>query len=127
MKKLNQLHEEFIDKARRPMAFGKLPIIPVEGDVAIIPVEKWVTTRDPMSLKKTFKFMKVEQRNFFVKKLFQYELETQHNATLIVDEDQVVVKLVTKDINQITELDKEYAKFADVLYKDVVYNSQNAT
>jgi len=122
MKDLSRLHEEFIDHARRPMTFGKLPIKPVEGDVAIIPVEKWEKLKSPTRLRKSFKFFSQDARNRFVKKLFEYESDTQHNATITVDEGQVTLDIRTRDLDQITELDKEYAKFADLLFKDIVYN-----
>jgi len=120
--KLNKLHEEFIDKARRPMSFGRLPITPIESGLAIVATDKWSVTKDPARMRKTYKFASIEARNRFVKKLLSYEQETQHNAVLTVEEDSVLVLVYTKDIDQITELDKEYAKFADALYKDVVYN-----
>lgn len=125
MKQLQKLHEGFIDAARRPMSFDRLPIQPIAGDVAIIPVDRWVTTKDPATLRKTFRFRSLETRNVFVKKLLQYEAETRHNAILTVEESSVLINLYTKDLNRVTELDKEYAKFADVLYKDVVYNSSD--
>jgi pterin-4a-carbinolamine dehydratase len=104
------------------MTFGKLPIKPVEGDVAIIPVEKWEKLKSPTRLRKSFKFFSQDARNRFVKKLFEYESDTQHNATITVDEGQVTLDIRTRDLDQITELDKEYAKFADLLFKDIVYN-----
>ena len=108
--------------ARRPMTFGRLPVKPIEGDIAIIPVDKWKKLESPTRLRKSFKFMNSSARNHFVLKLFEYEKDTGHNATITVDEGEVTLDLRTKDIDQVTELDKEYAKFADVLYKDVVYN-----
>jgi len=104
------------------MNFDRLPIKPVEGDVAIIAVEKWKKLESPTRLRKIFKFSKQEARNRFVKKILAYEDETQHNAVITVDEGQVTLDVRTKDIDQITELDKEYARYADVLYKDTVYN-----
>jgi pterin-4a-carbinolamine dehydratase len=120
--KLSRLHEEFIDKARRPMSFGRLPISPLEGDVAIMPVEKWTKVDSPLRLRKTYKFLSSSARNQFVEGLFEYEDRTNHNAMITVDEGQVTLDIRTKDVDQITELDKEYAKFADVLFKDVVYS-----
>lgn len=122
MKQLQKLHEEFIDVARRPMSFNKLPIKPIEGDIAIVPVNKWSITKDPASMRKTFKFFSTDLRNRFVKKLLQYELETQHNAILTIEEGSVMINVYTKDVDMVTELDKDYAKFADILYKDIVYN-----
>jgi pterin-4a-carbinolamine dehydratase len=125
MKRLQNLHEEFIDAARRPMNFGRLPIKPVEGDVAIIPVDRWEKTKDPARMRKTFRFSSIEARNRFVRNLLGYEVETRHNAVLTVEEGLVMVNLFTKDVNRVTELDKEYAEFADVLYKDIVYGLVN--
>ena len=123
--KLQLLHEEFIDKAHRPMTFGRLPVKPTEDGVAIVATEKWKKVESPTRLRKTYKFRTQQQRNRFVSELFEYEEETNHNATITVDEGQVTLDVRTKDVDQITEIDKEYAKFADILFKDVVYNSAN--
>lgn len=121
--KLTNLHEAFIDKARRPMAFDRLPIQPLKGDTAIIPVDKWQKVESPTRLRKKFKFMDQEFRNSFVLGLFEYEKKTRHNAMITVDENEVILDIRTKDVDQITELDKEYAKYADVLFKDIVYSN----
>lgn len=118
--KLTRLHEDFLDKARRPMTFGSLPVMPKDADVPLIPVNKW--SKADGTLKKTYQFRLVSQRNDFVKQLLDHEVEVNHNAQILVEEEAVTVKLQTKDIKQITELDKEYAKWADELYKDVVYS-----
>lgn len=120
--KLLKLHESFIDSARRPMNFGRLPIKPLEGDVAIVPTEKWEKVKSPTRIRKTFKFMSNSARNQFVSSLFEYEEEIGHHAMMTVDDGQVTLDIRTKDIDQITEIDKEYAKFADVLFKDIVYS-----
>jgi pterin-4a-carbinolamine dehydratase len=39
-----------------------------------------------------------------------------------VSEGSVSIRLQTKDIAEVTELDREYAKWTDELYKDVVYS-----
>ncbi len=122
MKRLSHLHEEFINKARRPMSFGNLPISPIEGDVAIIPVNKWVVTKDPARMRKSFQFMEQESRNSFVKDLLDYESEVGHNAIMTIEKEEVMLVLYTHDINQVTELDKEYALHADELFKDIVYS-----
>jgi len=121
--KLSSLHESYIDLARRPMSFGRLPIHPSHGDTAIIPVEKWRKVESPTRLRKSFKFMSQDLRNKFVEELFEYEKKTNHNAVITIDEEEVTLDVRTKDVDQITELDKEYAKFADVLFRDVVYSA----
>jgi len=122
MKQLSRLHEEFIDKARRPMNFGALPVLPREKDVPIMAVNKWEKIESPRRLRKKFQFLNQDLRNDFVRSLLKYEDETMHNATITINENEVVLDVYTKDVDQITELDKEYAKHADTLYKDVVYS-----
>lgn len=125
MRRLSSLHEEFIDKSKRSMLFGKLPIQPLKGDVAIMPSEKWERVDSPLRLRKGYSFMSQEKRNAFVAELFEYETKTGHNATITIEEGRVTLDVRTKDVDQITELDKEYAKYADVLFRDVVYSSVN--
>ena len=120
--KLSLLHESFIDKARRPMSFGKLPIEPLASGVSIIPVDRWETVDSPKRLRKKFKFMSNSDRNTFVSELFEYEKKVGHHGVITIDESEVTLDLRTKDIDQITELDKEYSKYADILFKDIVYN-----
>lgn len=121
--KLSSLHESFIDKARRPMSFGKLPIAPLASGAAIIPVDRWEIVDSPKRLHKTYKFISNDLRNAFVNGLFDYEKKSGHNAKMSIEEYKVVLEVYTKDIDQITELDKEYAAYSDILFKDIIYNS----
>jgi len=119
--KISKLHEEFIEKARRPMNLGQLPVVPKASDVPVIATNKW--TKSEKSLKKTYSFRLQEQRNEFVSQLLDYEVEVGHHADIFITEGGVAIKLQTKDLDQVTELDKEYSKMADELYKDIVYSS----
>jgi pterin-4a-carbinolamine dehydratase len=118
--KLSQLHEDFIDAARRPMTFGRLPVIPSEGEVPVVAVNKWQKTKE--FLKKQYVFRETFQRNAFVKGLLDHEEDVGHNASIVVEEGKVTLTLSTHDVG-VTELDKEYAAHADELFKDVVYSS----
>ncbi len=120
--KLINLHEVFLDAARRQINFSKLPIEPLKNGAAIISVDKWEKVLSPIRLHKTFRFVSQEKRNEFIQELFEYEAKTQHNATIIIDENNVTLDIRTKDVDQITELDKEYAKFADVIFRDIAYS-----
>lgn len=123
MKQLTRLHEHFIDVARRPMSFGRLPVEPSAVVVPVIPVSKWTTLDGSMS--KTFSFRKVSQRNEFVKDLMERELSVGHHAIMTVSSDEVTLLLQTHDLGHVTELDKEYASYADELYRDVVYSPEH--
>ena len=120
MKQLRQLHEEFLDKARRPMDFGRLPVMPRGRDVPVIATDKWKKSGN--SLIKTYKFISNELRNDFVRQLLIHEENAGHHATMTLQHETVTLTLQTRDLNQVTELDKEYARTADELYKDVVYS-----
>ena len=113
MNHLKIIHESFIDKARRQMSFGRLPIVPVD---------RWKLVDSPKRLHKAYKFISNELRNAFVEGLFEYEKKIGHNAKMVIEEYIVTLDVYTKDIDQVTELDKEYAKYADILFKDIVYS-----
>ena len=120
MTSLRMLHEDFIEKARRPMTFGGLPVSPTTPQLPVIPVNKW--TKSEGSLLKKYYFRLGEQRNSFVKQVLDHEDEVGHHADITITEDSVSLRLQTKNLEQVTELDKEFAKWADVTYKDVCYN-----
>lgn len=118
--KLSRLHEAFIDAARRPMDFGRLPVMPRGKDVPVIATDKWKKSEN--SLIKTYKFLSNDLRNDFVRQLLIHEENVGHHATMTVQSETVTLTLKTHDVDQVTELDKEYAKHADELFKDVVYS-----
>lgn len=125
MKKLSQLHEDFFDVARRPISFGRLPVMPKESNTPILPANKWM--KEDNSLNKKYEFMSKKLRNEFVNELFEHEESVGHHAKLNIDENYVILTLQTKNVGQVTELDKEYAKVADLIYKDVVYQTTEKT
>lgn len=116
---LKALHREFIEKANRPMSFGALPIEPREAEAPVIAVERWREVDH--TLVKTYQFRRDGDRDKFLMGLLDYERQVQHNAIIVVQADKVGLRLTTHDVDRVTELDKEYARFADVLFRDVVY------
>jgi pterin-4a-carbinolamine dehydratase len=116
---LKHLNREFIERSQRPMNFERFPISAKKNELPIVATNKWCV-KDGF-LVKTFKFRRLEDREIFVNELFKYEREVQHNAIIVIDHDIVSLSLTTKDIGKPTEIDKEYALFADALFKDVVY------
>lgn len=117
---MQQLHEAFIEKAQRPMSLGSLPIEPREPEVPLMAMERWREVNG--ALYKTYKFRRQHDRNDFIMQLLAYEASTEHNADININHDEVSLKLQTKDIGKATELDKEYARYADVLFKGLVYS-----
>lgn len=122
MNSLRLLHEEFIEKARRPMNFGSLPVKPSAPDLPVIPVNRW--TKSDGSLLKKYYFRLGRQRNSFITQVLDHEEEVGHHADMTITEDSVSLRLQTKNVEQVTELDKEFAKWADSTYKDVCYETE---
>lgn len=100
-----------------------MPIIPRAVDVPVTPCQRWTITGNNAVLTKTYVFSSFEMRSRFVVELFEHEEEVSHRATLDVFADvaNVNVSLCTNGVG-VTEIDKEYARFADALYRDLNYN-----
>jgi pterin-4a-carbinolamine dehydratase len=117
------LHELFIAQANRPMNFGRLPVTPSAPIAPVLAVDRWKESNG--ALYKTYRFRRIEARNDFVVQLLSYEMSVGHNSQLTIENDTVNIKVQTKDIGKVTELDKEYAKYADVLFRGLVYYSSH--
>jgi pterin-4a-carbinolamine dehydratase len=102
------------------MTFGTLPVQAKEAEAPVIAVERWHDVDG--TLMKTYHFRRDGDRDLFVNGLFEHENEVKHNALIIIQGDKVALRLKTHNIDRVTELDREYARFADSLFKDVVYS-----
>lgn len=114
----SDLHEQFIEKAHRPMEFGGLPVKPRQPEAPIVPMDRWREADG--ALYKTYKFRAPEARDRFIMALLNYEAEVQHNAQIRIDEGEVSLRVQTRTAERVTELDKEYARYADCVFKDLV-------
>jgi pterin-4a-carbinolamine dehydratase len=121
--KLTALHEDFIKNANQQMLFGRLPISAKQAETPILAKERW-RILDGYLVKK-YIFRVPQDRNRFIIGLLNYEQEVGHNALLMACEGEITIKLITQDVNKVTEIDKEYASYCDVLYRDVVYSSED--
>jgi pterin-4a-carbinolamine dehydratase len=105
----------------------EMPITPQENPAKlVISVDKWTMVRldDGSSrLRKTYRFRDLFDKSQFVKALMTYETSTGHSAEISMDQTEVRIEVWTRDLNSPTEIDKEYARFADVLFRDVVVES----
>lgn len=122
---LRKLHEAFIEKANRPMTFGALPVEPKEAEAPVLAVERWREVDG--ALTKRYMFRREGDRDRFLMGLLDYEREVQHNATIVVQADTITLRVHTHDVDRVTELDKEYARHADLLFRDVVYDPGHGT
>ena len=93
----------------------------------IIAVNRWMlkTVGERKFLEKCYTFRRHEDKSKFINEILNYEVEIGHNAQIEIgfeEQEYVLLRLWTHQIDIVTELDREYAKFADVLYKDILYS-----
>lgn len=85
----------------------------------IRPTNKWIIASGGSLFKKFF-FVDNDERNRFLFALLEYEVLKGHSAEMKVKDREVMIAVLTKDLDMVTELDKEYAAEADLIYKDVI-------
>ena len=99
----------------------------LEEDILELPIEpeqsKWekVDLDSHTFINRTFKFMKQEHLLFFVNELVKKSNVVSHHPAIIIEHDKVSVELYTHDINDVTQLDLDMAKFADEIYGDILF------
>lgn len=120
MNSLKKIHKEYFDRKFKSSKFS-LPITVSEKEVPVIATSKWRI--EDSFLVKDFLFETNSTRNEFIKEILDYESKISHNANISIFENSVEIKLITKNLNQITSIDKEYAKYCDVLFKELAYNT----
>lgn len=74
------------------------------------------------AIRKRFDFRNFELRDLFVADILDYEREHEHRARIEIDGQAVVIEVGTHDISSVTELDREYASEADLIYRDICYS-----
>lgn len=120
---LKKMHENYIESSKRPMSFGRLPVDPKKIELPVVPMEKWALKSDPKRLVKIFRFRRAGDRNLMIKMLLDYEDQVKHTADIVIREETIQLELYTKNVEVVTELDKEYARQADQIFKDIAYIS----
>lgn len=123
--KLSALHEDFMKNANPELpGVHRLPVRPREPIVPLVPMNRWLMVRDSQSqthLRKTYQFMSVAERNSFVRDMLVYEEEFEHCSSMTITDLCVEIVITTKSIG-VTEIDKDYARYADETFKDVTFN-----
>lgn len=111
--------------AQRGMPFSIPSIKTSTTPVRPIAKSEWETGRAPRCLKKTFKFSDSHTMAAFVHELLAHETETDHHGKLICEFPYVSVEVRTHDLDDVTELDQEYAHTCDQIYEDVKHYGSN--
>ena len=92
------------------MKSGALPVSPSSTS--------WKIVSSPNRLMKTYKFDSFSFFMAFLDELLRYQESLQHHAKLTVQDREVIVEVWTHTVEDVTEMDKEYAKTCDSIYAD---------
>ncbi len=122
---LKQLNEQFLSRANKPLSFNEPPIHAKKTETPVFATERWGSIDN--SLVKTYQFRRDGDRDKFILGLLSYEQDVKHHAIIAIEANKVVIKVTTHDVDRITELDKSYAAFCDVLFREIVYSDSHGT
>lgn len=81
--------------------------------------QTWERTENPESLQRVFELSSVQHLIYFLEDVIQLQEELKHHGKLLVDGNRVLVQISTHTLNQVTELDIEWAAKVDEIYDDV--------
>jgi len=80
---------------------------------------RWHRTPDPERLVRSFKFDDYSELITFVNDVLVHQYVTRHTGALQIQANEVLIKVWTKDVDCVTDLDLEYTKTVDEIYQDV--------
>ena len=109
---LNESTQENIQQS----LFGKLN---TEFPVEVESKPKWDTLENPPRLRRKFKLENPKQVIQFLFEIINYEIDVDHNGSILIKGQDVTVEIYTHTVDDITELDVEYAEELGKIYRDV--------
>jgi pterin-4a-carbinolamine dehydratase len=123
------MYKSLVSEARITVP-SRYPIVPRDQDAPITTSNRWtlLDTGAAQHLQKTYEFHDAFARNRFVDELFAYEEKKGHRSQITTQYRQetpnyiVKVEVFTPGVDVTTNLDKEYARYADVLWRDLCYD-----
>jgi 4a-hydroxytetrahydrobiopterin dehydratase len=78
----------------------------------------WDTIQDPERIIRRFEFETFNKLKYFIDTILDFQERTNHHANIDIRFRDVIVTSFTHDIERVTELDLELAKFCDEVYDD---------
>ena len=110
------------DKSRKYLPESMtMELIPSMCPIKPSQPSQWEVVSDPNRLMKTFEFESHFELKAFVSEVLSYQEQVSHHGKLTVNYRDVIVEVYTHDVNDVTELDKEYAQMADKIHQDVQF------
>jgi len=108
MKKSSCLLQESVDSPITPKGTG------------------WDHLTNPDRLRRIFEIDNQCARRIFVNDVLNLADESMHNVTIYIEGNRIIVETYTADLNEITNMDFEYAKDIDEMYVDAMFSCSNS-
>jgi len=116
---LSNLMKEYFDGSDEPV---EIPNLQITVDVPIVPFkETWEVLNKPQRLLKDFKFKSFFHLKNFLNEVLEYQEELHHHAAITVNHLLIRIEVFTHDVEEVTEIDLEYAKAVDLIHEDIQY------
>ena len=118
MKRVSDLLEAYFrDDSHKDLVVETLlpSVVPIQPHVC-----SWEIHSSPERFSKIYKFESRDRMTDFLNELLRFENEMGHHGTQKIDFDSVTIEVYTHTVNKITELDQEYIRAMDDIYKDVL-------
>ena len=89
-----------------------------------LPVRKqkkldWKVVDEPPRYAKKFKFDSHEKFLNFVVAILQYEDTVKHNAKITIGYPEIIIEIWTHGLESITDMDREYCREVDNIFKEL--------
>lgn len=70
---------------------------------------------------KEYNFKYYKHLEYFITEILKKSNKIKHHPVIIIDESNVQIKLFTKNINDVSDLDIYLSKFIDEIYEEINY------
>jgi len=126
-KGLKDLMSDYFDSLNET-CLPAMPIIGMEimteSLVPVVPhINVWEIVTDPNRLMRSFEFNDDSALKYFVCELLDYQDDIGHHGKITIQHGKVIIEVYTHDVDDVTELDKEYASMADSIFDDVSHTA----
>ena len=81
--------------------------------------QTWSKTSEPESLQRTFTFPDPERMIYFLEDVIQMQNAMGHHGIITINENKVSVRIFTKTLERVTDLDVEWADKVGKIFDDV--------
>lgn len=81
--------------------------------------QTWSKTTDPETLQRTFSFSSPEKMIYFLEDVIQMQNAMGHHGIITINENKVSVRIFTKTLERVTDLDVEWANNVGKIFDDV--------